>query len=65
MKRRRSEWNRQKLTDEQVARIRRDYKPWQVTQAQLALREGVSQPHVHRIVTGKSWPRLTTRPRRK
>ncbi|WP_420215460.1 NUMOD4 domain-containing protein [Limimaricola cinnabarinus] len=46
---------RARLTDESVARIRRDYVPGAITQSALADRYGVTQAHISQIIRGKCW----------
>lgn len=44
-----------KLNNEAVAEIRGKYKAGEVTQKELAKKYGVSQSHIHGLVTGKKW----------
>jgi ribosomal protein S25 len=47
-----------RLTENQVRQILTEYKPWTVTRPMLAIKYGVSEPLIDKIVDRKLWKYL-------
>jgi len=47
--------NAAKLTWQDIEKIRAEYRPWKITQENIAERFGIARSNVSRIVNGKAW----------
>ncbi len=47
--------NAAKLTWQDIEKIRGEYRPWKITQENIAERFGIARSNVSRIVNGKAW----------